>query len=63
MRRADDGRLISAGGRVLAVTSVAPTLDEAQRLSSEYADRVDLPGKHFRSDIGWRELSRRAGAT
>jgi phosphoribosylamine--glycine ligase len=62
-RRADDGRLISAGGRVLAVTSVAPTFDEAQRLSTEYADRVDLPGKHFRSDIGWRELSRRAGAT
>ena len=62
-RRADDGRLISAGGRVLAVTSVAPTIDEAQRLSTEYADRVNLPGKHFRSDIGWRELSRRAGAT
>jgi phosphoribosylamine--glycine ligase len=62
-RRADDGRLTSAGGRVLAVTSVAPTLDEAQRLSTGYADRVDLPGKHFRSDIGWRELSRRAGAT
>jgi phosphoribosylamine---glycine ligase len=61
-RRNDAGQLVTAGGRVLAVTSVAPTLDEAQRLSTHYADGVELPGKHFRTDIGWRELSRRAGA-
>jgi phosphoribosylamine--glycine ligase len=61
-RRDDQGQLVTAGGRVLAVTSVAPTLDEAQRLSTHYADAVDLPEKHYRSDIGWRELSRRAGA-
>ena len=62
-RRDETGQLRTAGGRVLAATSVAPTLDEAQRLSTHYADRVDLPSKHYRSDIGWRELSRRAGAT
>lgn len=62
-RRDDSGQLVSAGGRVLGITALAPTLAEAQRLSAEYADRVDLPGKHFRSDIGWRELSRRARAT
>lgn len=61
-RRDDAGQLVTAGGRVLAVTSVAPTLEEAQQLSSHYADGVDLPGKHYRTDIGWRELSRRAGA-
>jgi phosphoribosylamine--glycine ligase len=61
-RRNDAGQLITAGGRVLAVTSVAPTLEEAQRLSTHYAGGVELRGKHYRTDIGWRELSRRAGA-
>jgi phosphoribosylamine--glycine ligase len=62
-RRDDSGQLVSAGGRVLSITASAPTLREAQRLSSEYADRVDLPEKQFRPDIGWRDLSRNAGAT
>jgi phosphoribosylamine---glycine ligase len=61
-RRDDAGQLVSAGGRVLTVTAMAPTIAEAQQLSTRYADRVDLPGKQFRSDIGWRELNRRAGA-
>jgi phosphoribosylamine--glycine ligase len=62
-RRNDAGQLVSAGGRVLTVTATAPTLAEAQRLSSDYAGRVQLPGKHYRTDIGWRELSRRARAS
>jgi phosphoribosylamine---glycine ligase len=61
-RRDEAGQLVTAGGRVVAVTSVAPTLDEAQQLSIRYADGVELTDKHYRSDIGWRELSRRAGA-
>jgi phosphoribosylamine---glycine ligase len=61
-RRDEAGQLVSAGGRVLTVTAIAPTIGEAQQLSTRYADRVDLPGKQFRSDIGWRELNRRAGA-
>ncbi|MGN6405022.1 phosphoribosylamine--glycine ligase [Sinomonas sp.] len=50
--------LLSAGGRVLAVTGVAPTLDGAARKSQQYAERVQLSGKQFRHDIGWRELAR-----
>src|SRR5439155_21449541 len=61
-RRADDGTLRTAGGRVLAVTGIGPTLDDAQRRSMEYARQVEFAGKHFRSDIGWREQARRAGA-
>jgi phosphoribosylamine---glycine ligase len=61
-RRDEAGQLVSAGGRVLTVTALAPTVDEAQQLSARYADRIDLPGKQFRADIGWRELNRRAGA-
>jgi phosphoribosylamine---glycine ligase len=56
-RRAD-GALVSAGGRVLAITAVAPSLAAAQHRSALAAAHVDLAGKQFRTDIGWRELSR-----
>jgi len=46
------------GGRVLAVTAVAETFPEAQRLSRESADRIEFEGKVFRRDIGWREAGR-----
>ena len=58
-----DGHLIVAGGRVLAVTGVAPTFAEAQRRSQAAAARIDFDGRQFRSDIGWRELSRSARAS
>jgi phosphoribosylamine--glycine ligase len=57
------GRLVTAGGRVLAATAVAGTFDAAQRASAEYAAAVEFPGKQYRSDIGWRESARRARAT
>jgi phosphoribosylamine--glycine ligase len=57
------GRLVTAGGRVLAVTGVAPTFEDAQRRSREAAERIQFDGKQFRGDIGYRELSRRAGAS
>jgi phosphoribosylamine--glycine ligase len=61
-KRTPDGSLVTAGGRVLGVTGVAESLDDAQRLSQEYAATVEFAGKQFRTDIGWRELARRAGA-
>jgi phosphoribosylamine--glycine ligase len=56
------GQLVTAGGRVAAVTAVATTFDEARRRSAEGADRVRFAGRHFRADIGWRELHRHARA-
>jgi phosphoribosylamine--glycine ligase len=61
-RRNDSGQLVSAGGRVLTVTALAPTIAQAQQLSADYAASVDLPDKQIRVDIGWREVNRRAGA-
>jgi phosphoribosylamine--glycine ligase len=52
------GRLVTAGGRVLAVSAVAPTIAEAQRKSLAHAERVDFAGKQLRHDIGWREIAR-----
>jgi phosphoribosylamine--glycine ligase len=57
-----ESHLVTAGGRVLAITAVSGRLDEAQRLSAHYADRTEFSGKQYRSDIGGRELARRAGA-
>jgi phosphoribosylamine--glycine ligase len=53
-----NGDLVTAGGRVLAVTATAPTLAAAQSKSREYAERVQFAGRQLRRDIGWRELAR-----
>jgi phosphoribosylamine--glycine ligase len=56
------GQLVTAGGRVASVTAVAATFSEARRRSALGAARIDFPGRHFRADIGWRELHRHARA-
>jgi phosphoribosylamine--glycine ligase len=56
--RRGDGALVTSGGRVLAITGVASTFEEAQRSSREFASRVEFEGRQFRADIGWRELAR-----
>jgi phosphoribosylamine--glycine ligase len=61
--RNQDGALVTAGGRVLAVTGVAATFEVAQRASVDYAAAVQFTGKQYRADIGWRESARRARAT
>jgi phosphoribosylamine--glycine ligase len=53
-----DGRLRVAGGRVLGVTAVAPTIAEAAQRSRVAAESIHFDGKQFRHDIGWRELAR-----
>ena len=53
-----EGRLITSGGRVLAVSAVASTIAAARSRSLEYASRIDFAGKQFRRDIGWREIAR-----
>jgi phosphoribosylamine--glycine ligase len=60
-RRAPDGRLLTAGGRVVAVTAVADSLAEARDAAVSTAEHVRFPGRQFRRDIGRRELIRRAG--
>ena len=57
------GELVTAGGRVLAITAVAPDLLEAADRSREFAERASFKGKQLRRDIGWRELTRGARIT
>lgn len=61
--RTASGQLATAGGRVAAVTAVADSFGEACRRSMEGAERVRFAGRHFRADIGWRELHRHARAS
>jgi phosphoribosylamine--glycine ligase len=58
--RRDDGTLVSAGGRVVAVTGIADTIAAAALKSREHAGHIRLDGAHFRRDIGWREQARHA---
>ena len=55
-RISDDGRLISSGGRVLATTAIAPDLRTAVEASYAVMEEIELPGSHYRSDIGHRAL-------
>ncbi len=53
---AKDGEIVTAGGRVLAVTAAG--VDLAEALGKVYAalDGVRFEGMQFRRDIGWRAL-------
>ena len=55
------GSLRTSGGRVFAVTGVAPTFVEAQARSRRGAEQVRFADRVMRRDIGWREQGRRAG--
>jgi phosphoribosylamine--glycine ligase len=57
------GQLVTAGGRVVAVTAVAEDLAHAAEQSREYAEQVSFRGKQLRGDIAWRELTRSARVT
>ena len=52
----DSGNLVSSGGRVLSVTSIAASLEEAQRSAYQRLGQIHLVGSHHRTDIGHRAL-------
>lgn len=51
-----EGRLVSAGGRVLGVCATGPRLVDALKTAYQGVAKVDWPGKTFRRDIGRRVL-------
>ena len=52
-KRDEAGKLITGGGRVLAVTSYGATKEEALNLSFENIGRIEFDKKYFRHDIGF----------
>lgn len=58
-RLTQDGRLTTAGGRVLGVTAVGGTLAEAVEKAYLAAGKISFEGAHMRSDIGAKALAAR----
>ncbi len=51
-----DGVLVTSGGRVLGVTAVADTLENAIAASYEKTEKINFEGAFYRRDIGARAL-------
>jgi phosphoribosylamine--glycine ligase len=58
-KRGPDGKLLTAGGRVLGVTAYGPDLDAARARAYGAIDAgIRFTGRHFRRDIGMRGKQR-----
>ncbi len=57
----DGERLLTAGGRVLGVTAVAPTLEEAISYAYKKVKKVSFDNAFYRHDIGQRALMAKKG--
>ncbi|MBN2209605.1 MAG: phosphoribosylamine--glycine ligase [Candidatus Coatesbacteria bacterium] len=49
-----NGKIVTAGGRVLGVTAVGATKNEAHERVYDAVERIDFEGKYFRRDIALR---------
>ncbi len=53
-----NGKLVTSGGRVLGVTALGDTLDDARRRAQDAVHKIHFDGMQWRKDIG-QKLSRR----
>lgn len=51
-----DGKLVTSGGRVLGVTALGDTLENALVKSYSAVDKINFENAHYRKDIGQRAL-------
>jgi phosphoribosylamine--glycine ligase len=56
--KADGGKILSNGGRVLNVCATGKTVTEAQQRAYAAIDRINWPEGFFRRDIGWQAVER-----
>lgn len=52
----EQGQLLTNGGRVLAITAMGDTFEEARNLAYRACDLINFEGKQNRTDIGLRAL-------
>ena len=53
-----DGRIVTAGGRVLNVTGIGATPAEARERAYATAEKIRFDGKQMRTDIALRAAER-----
>lgn len=51
-----DNKLVTSGGRVLGVTALGDTLENALKKSYDAVEKINFEGAHYRRDIGKRAL-------
>jgi phosphoribosylamine--glycine ligase len=57
--KADGAHILANGGRVLNVTAMAPTVEQARERAYKAVDAIDWPDGFCRRDIAWRAVARR----
>lgn len=58
--REQDGQILTNGGRVIDVTALGATFEEACNLAYAACEKIDFEGKTLRHDIGLRALKGRS---
>ena len=56
--KAEGGKILANGGRVLNVSAIGKTVREAQARAYEAISRIRWPEGFYRHDIGWRAVER-----
>lgn len=51
-----DGEIVTHGGRVLGITSIGDTLQEARNLAYQAIENISFEGAHYRTDIASKAL-------
>jgi phosphoribosylamine--glycine ligase len=52
-----DGQLLTSGGRILSVTGLGDTLEEARSRAYDACERISFPGVRFRRDIAAKAVN------
>ena len=56
--KAENGKIIANGGRVLSITALASDVKSAQLKAYHAVDTIDWQQGFCRKDIGWRAIDR-----
>ena len=56
--KADNGKIIANGGRVLGITALGSNVKNAQAKAYHAVDNINWQQGFYRRDIGWRAINR-----
>jgi phosphoribosylamine--glycine ligase len=56
----EDNNWVTAGGRVLGVTGLGDSLEDALSTAYSAVEKIDFQGMHYRRDIGHREMAKKS---